>query len=438
MHLDKKSVQMSDITYHKSLVDFFKIISISNIEINIENIEIPYSAAYIEIINKLNIEYEEISTTRLRLKCSSIQTEVITSIPSFLEKQRKKENYLILENDNIYSYINGNVFINFEPNSDFFLISNHKTYYEFQDFLKSQEQVSDESFHFIDSYSKDLRKLVFVSISEKSRLTIKYELKAPYFDVNIDYSIGFKKFIKCFDSENRSLIKFLKSSTINIVSNYPEDICFQRFFESLNEIVTKANLNFEVYLNELSIDKVKKDYDEVKTKYLSNLSEILAKITNNIILLPIGIATTLFAIEKIKENHTYMALIAIVVFLTSIFMSILIKNYILDIDNNSKILTLDHNLLKENNFFIKYPSELKYFNQVKYRVVTRIDFLKNIIIAYFLMLNLSNSFIIGLILQEYKLMDSMYLYIVIAFISILVLLKKYILEIPEEVNSTTT
>ena len=54
----------------------------------------------------------------------------------------------------------------------------------------------------------------------------------------------------------------------------------------LNEITNNARINFEIYLNNLSIDKIRKEYDEYKSKYFKDVSEILNNLTQKIIGFP--------------------------------------------------------------------------------------------------------------------------------------------------------
>src|SRR5690606_4683270 len=96
-------------------------------------------------------------------------------------------------------------------------------------------------------------------------------------------------------------------------------------FEKLNEITNSARINFEIYLNNLSIDKIRKDYDEYKSKYFKDVSEILNNLTQKIICLPIFIATTLFAIEKVKESPIFLIIIIIAILITTIYLILLLR-----------------------------------------------------------------------------------------------------------------
>ena len=418
---------MADINYHKELVSTLG--TIKDVVVDPSYIEMDYSDEVLAKCKNLNIETERIQS-RLRLLTNSIQTKVFESVETFLKTKEitNQSNYLIFNNSNIVSYINGTTFFDYQPKPDYFLIKNTKTFLEFQSFLKEQEKEIDGTFHFVDSYNKDLRKIIFVSLSEKGRLNITYELASPLFDETQDFCRGFERYKACFGEENSSLAKFLKSATINLVSNFPTESRFKQYFENLNEIVDKARINFEVYLNELSIDKIKKDYDDVKSKYFNGLSDILSKLSQNIIALPIGIAAVLFAIEKIKNETSFLYLLIAAILITSIYVSLLLRVHFKDLIYIQKVFNYDYKLLIENNFFKKYPQESTLFSEIKERINDRVKFLKLIIESYFWVMNLANLFIIGLLFSYLKIRETGIMVIVIAVLIILTIARNYILD----------
>ncbi len=418
---------MADINYHKELA--LTLGSVKDAVVDTSFIEVNYTDEVLAKCKSLNIETEKIQT-KLRLLTNSIQTKVFDSVETFLKTKEinNQSNFLIFNNANIVSYINEATFLDFQTKSDYYLIKNTKTFLEFQSFLKEQEKEIDGTFHFVDSYNKDLRKIIFVSLSEKGRLNISYELASPHFDESQDFCRGFERYKACFGEENSSLAKFLKSATINLVSNYPIESRFKQYFENLNEIVDKARINFEVYLNELSIDKIKKDYDDVKSKYFNGLSDILSKLSQNIIALPIGIAAILFAIEKIKNEPSFLYLLIIAILITSIYVSLLLRVHFKDLIYIQKVFNYDYGLLIENNFFKKYPQESTLFSEIKERINDRVKFLKLVIESYFWVMNLANLFIVGLLFSYLKVRETGIVIIVIANLILLAVARNYILD----------
>jgi hypothetical protein len=418
---------MTDIQYHKDLSSL--IGGTHGVVFDTSFIELKSTPQLVENSKLLGIE-SEIIGDKVRLITSSIRTKVFGSIDSFLKIKEitSSSDFLIFDGNNVISYIDNSAYVNFTLDKNYFLIGNTQTYLQFQNFLKEQEKEVDGTFHFVDSYNKDLRKIIFVSLSEKGRLNISYNILCPLFDTSKDISSGFKRYQECFSEENGTLAKFLKSSTISIVSNFPAETRFRQFVENLNEIVDKARINFDVYLNELSIDKIKKDYDDVKSKYFNNLSEILSKLSQNILVLPIGIAGILFAIEKIKDSPAFLYLLIAAISITSIYISLLLRIHFRDLIYISKVFNYDFNTLIENNFFKKYPEESVLFDEIKTRIMDRVTFLKFIVESYFWVMNLSNVFILDLLLHYLKVKEMGIVFITIGILLIVTLARNFILS----------
>ncbi|MDF1547732.1 MAG: hypothetical protein P1P88_07905 [Bacteroidales bacterium] len=418
---------MVDINTHKTLVEILQ--PLSEALINAAYIEINFSEKAKKACDSLNIETEKIQD-KLRLITSSIEPTIFSNLDELfnIKEITASSSFLIFDNDRVISYLDGKTYINFQQTDNYYLISNLKAYLEFQSFLKIQESETDDAFYFVDAYNKDLRKISFVSLAEKGRLNIIYDFKAPHFDTEIDYSKGFERFKACFNEENKSLAKFLKSSMINIASRFPAETQFKQLFESLNEIVDKARINFEVYLNNLSIDKIRKDYDEVKSKYFNSLSDILSKLSQKIIALPIGVSATLFAIDKVKDNPFFLYFLMGALLLTSIYISLLLRIHFKDLSYVSRVFHADYNSLLENNFFSKYPEEKTLFEEIKTRITDRIKFLKLLIESYFWVMNLANLVIIGFIFWLFGIKLMAIALISLPLIIIVTAVRNYVLE----------
>lgn len=420
---------MSNIDYHRSL---FEIISPLNATIvDTSFIEVDYSENRKKKCERIGIKTETIQNNKLRLLTDSLSFKIFQDIDHFLYKARDIQNgsdFLILDYERPISFIKNKTYVNFELHQNYFLVSNTKSYLEFIDFLKEQEKETDEAFHFVDSFNKDLRKISFVSLSDKGRLNITYDLKVPFFNPNEDFSIGLNKFKSCFNEENKTLPKFLKAETINYAAKLSNKTRLKELFENLDDVVEKAHVNFEVYLNNLSIDKVKKDYDEVKSKYFNDLSEILSKLTNKIILLPIGISALLFAINKVKDNDIFLLLIILSILVTSAYISTLLKVHFKDLQYINRIFKNDYKILIDNNFFTKYPEEKSIFEEIKTRVTDRIKLLKIFIESYYWVMNLANVSIIAIGLYFIELQIYIIAFIVILILFFLIVIRNSIIK----------
>lgn len=411
--------------YHIKIYEIIK--SCEEAWIDAAFIEIERTESAEKQADELRIETEKIQN-KLRLLTKSIKVKIFKSLDEFLYTVEIKDdsNFLIIDSENPISYFDSNTYENFKPSSSH-IVTNLKSYLDFLSLLKKHESETDDAFHFVDSYNKDLRRISFVSLSEHGRLNITYGLQAPNFDSSKDLRIGFEKFKSCFDNENKSLVKFLKSATISVASNFSSDVRLKTLFESLDDVVYRARVNFEVYLNNLSIDKIKKDYDEVKSKYFNSLSDILSNLSQKILALPIGIAAILFAIDRIDDSDFFLLFLLTTIIITSIYLSLLLRVHFKDLLYISRIFHYDYETLLANNFFSKYPDETKLFEEIKTRISDRISFLKIIVESYYWIMNISNIVIIHIIFTKVNFIENGLVLIALGILLLVVLFRNYVL-----------
>ncbi|RUT68496.1 hypothetical protein D0817_20420 [Flavobacterium cupreum] len=373
--------------------NIYKIFKDSEFSINPDDIVFKYSAEIEKQFSDLNIKILNIRNETLTVEKSDLNLNIYENLEDYLKLSEvvKSENVLIINKRNTpFSFIDNKTFTNFIPDENNFFFSNSKSFNQFIEFMKSQEIDSDEAFHFVDYVNKTNRKIVFTSLSEKGRLIMKYFNEIHHFDNKVDYSISFEEFTTCFTKENLHLPKFLKNSIIEFSAKNKKEIRIYEFFENLGTIIKTAKINFEIYLNNLSIDSIKKEYDEYKSKYFKEISEILSNITQKIIGLPIVIATTLFALEKIQVSVQFLAMIIVTILITNIYLILLLKINFNDLAYIKTVSERDYKKLISNKFFMIFPDEKRYFTEINLRLGKRVTQLKNICETYFWIIGLTN------------------------------------------------
>lgn len=391
---------MLKIEFHKSLNEIFK--NATSLRITTSEIELDKTDATISQLDALGISYDIVQQTKIQFDPATIPTKIFFDIDSFLKfiNFKKDSDVYIYNWGEPLSYFDDKTYFKFDEVSTEFIFINALAYLDFVDFLKSQEVEVDETMHFIDAYNREARKIVMVSLSDKGRVTMTYGLEIPKFNRQTDLSKNVDEFKKCFLEPSRNLVKFLKAAIIKFVVEKPKIDRLQLLFENLDEVISKAHMNFEVYLNNLSIDKIKKDYDDVKSKFFKDLSDVLAKLTQQIVVLPIGFCAALLAVDKISENQFYLYFIVAALLTTSVYLSLLLRVQFKDLNYLNRLFNTDFSSIINNGFFIKYPGEKTIFEEVKTRFIRRLRFLKNVSEAYFWVLNLSHTAIICFIIKK--------------------------------------
>lgn len=400
---------------------FKELISpISNAKFRNGSIDLFFSEQKKTLADSLDLKNERYGDN-LRISPNKDQIIFFTDFDELglFKEYNKFKSLLAFDGTDFYSFVNGDTCKNFELVNTYYLFTNSKCYCDFVDFLKSLVSKDDKEFHFIDSYNIDSRRITMISFSEKGRLTMNYSINAPKLNTSIDYRRGFDLFIQCFNTENKSLPKFLKSEVIRFGQNFEEGIRFKKIFESLENITEKANINFEVYLNEISVERLKKDYDDLKTKYFKELSETLGKITQKLIGLPIGISTSLIAIDRVSESPQFLILLLAVIVSTSIVLSALINANLKDLFDLKEIFLIDYKVLSENKFFAKYPKELELFRRIKESFVGKTSFYFNLSHIIYFVMNIANTFLIIFIFKALKADDSAIILLVVICLGII-------------------
>ncbi|UUC44384.1 hypothetical protein [Flavobacterium cerinum] len=412
---------------HKKIYDLFKS---STFNMMSNKIVFEYSENIEAQLTALDIDYEKIRTESIEVNNDNFPLKIFENYKSYLKlNEVKHSNVLILNiNERPYSFINGETYIDFILDSGNFFFTNSRSFDHFLTFLKEQDKDTDEAFHFVDYYNSTNRKIVFTSLTDKGRLIIKFFNEINHFEEKVDLSKSFSNFKNCFSEENHHLPKFLKNSIIDFASRYDSDTRIYQLYENLNTITNKAKVNFEIYLNNLSIDKIRKDYDEYKSKYFKEVSDILNNLTQKIIGLPLLIATTLFAIEKVKENHGFLYILIVTTLITSVYLFSLLKINYNDLDYVDKLSNEDFKTLKENKFFIKNQNEMEIFLEIKKRVSNKINHLKCICESYFWVSGVSNILTICYILHFLNLNFQVISFLALFFVFLMTIFRNEILN----------
>ncbi|RNL88524.1 hypothetical protein ED312_08740 [Sinomicrobium pectinilyticum] len=410
----------------KNIYDFIVAL---DYEIKADNLHFSYDANLEDYLKRAGIEFEKVRTEEINIDYSNLGFKVFENANDYLTEGnvRKEGNILILNFDETtISRIDNNSYVDFELKESFYFFSNAKNYLDFIDFLKAQDQETEDAFHFIDYANGINRKIVLTSLTEKSRLILKYYKEIPNFSSKIDYSRSFNQFKNCFAQENQNLPKFLKSSLIKYASRCQYNERTKLVFENLSSIVDDAKMTFEIFINNLSIDKIRKDYDDYKSQYFNEVAEILKKITQQIIGFPVVIASTLFAIEKVKGNPIFLWILAGVILITTVYLILLLNMNYKDLDYVKHLSDRDYDSIKGNNFFVKFPDEFVVFQKIKNRISTRIRNLLIVCESYFWILGVSNTIMICLMLHHLEVPNMGIVFIGLAILTIMIITRNKI------------
>jgi hypothetical protein len=330
--------------------------------------------------------------------------------PQFEEEFSKdfaviKPEFSSFGNNIFYKSDTQQTFIDFNLVENLFFFSNAKNYVNFLHFLKSREHKEDGFFHFVDYFSWDNQIIVFVSATKEGKLSVPFYSEIPNFDAETDLTERFERFFEAFDDNDKKqkLPKFIKAELFNFLSKEPKEKRIKILVDRLKEILNVAEQNFDIYLYDLSLENLKKDYLESKDKYFGQLREILGKITAQIIALPISISAVALATYNIPTAQNKETVIFILVgafMIYSLFAVFLLKLYREDVADIEHQYERDFQNIENSDFFRKYGENKDYFVEVKQRVTRKINTMKITIFVYFFLLTITNSVLIWKLLSD--------------------------------------
>ena len=307
-------------------------------------------------------------------------------------------------------------------------IQNTFIYLEILEKLKEKANPSNE-FHFIDNFDQSSDRFLITSPKEPGKLLIQIPDETINLDEAIDYKLELSFFDSVFEPNNKNLPIFLKTEIYSQLKAIDENQRLSYLISKFRNIYNIAQKNFEVYLNDLSIDDLKKGYEDYKKKYFELVSDIIGKITNQFIALPITVATAAFAIIRVEDSIFASILIITALLGASFYLSYMLRIYRKDIDYFSTIITKDYNRLLSSKFFTKYPEEIEDFNFIKENLLSKINSYRKLISVYFILMWIFNTLLLYLLMYiQLKSMFSALLFISISIISNIVLYYLFLLK----------
>ena len=337
------------------------------------------------------IEANEISDN-MEIDLNELPFNSFLDEEDFLERVTRnswQKSILILSKNIYYSLNERRTYVSNTVNDNYFLISNNYYSFKFFDFLKTQEHQENSAFYFVDYLNWDTYHLVLTSLKKDGKIEILLPRKGVNIRTDVNLPFAVTEFINAFNESNRHFPKFIKTELISHLSHVEKSKRLETLLAKLSEIIYIASQNFEIYIHDLSLENLKNDFIEHKNKYFIQLRDILSKLTNQILGLPIVIGASVFSTYKVSDSIPTLLIILGVFFLYSFYTVFLLKLQKEDIQDIRSTFQSDFNKIEGSQFFLKFPDELKEFGKVKGNLDKRIQSLIAAIDMYFVLFSIS-------------------------------------------------
>ena len=224
---------------------------------------------------------------------------------------------------------------------------------------------------FSDDYNDISRQILLYSIDKGV-----YKIDLPILDPILDDSKDFYYFVDLFLIKCQSIDFILHFK--NQLYNLPiiaEENKIQYIISVLSELINKADMEYQLFSKKFSFKKLRTELRQEKEIYFKSLTEVISKITTQIISVPISISAALLA--SYKSDGWLQVLILIVFWGYIIFVLKIHDLYKNDVSDLEYTLNKDFDIINRDSGFGEQEIQKE-----KGSIQKRIDNIKNII-SYF-------------------------------------------------------
>lgn len=254
---------------------------------------------------------------------------------------------------------------------------------ELYEFLVEECKSENEHSNLVDYFDAFNQELVFVLSKTNYRLKVPITSKIPL-ELLWSSRKSIARILKDNLNENKRAYRlFLKAQILKGIEGVPANLRVSTLFNKLSSFIQKAQVDYDVYISDLSIDDIKARYQDFRSQFFAETSNIVKSISAYVIGLPLSALGGGYAIYKTQGSIALLLLICLsLIAATSITISILI-HFSKDLRSIYQTAHADYNILISNKFFENHDSEKAMFEAINTRLNEKILSTYNVIIAQF-------------------------------------------------------
>ncbi|RZK25467.1 MAG: hypothetical protein EOO43_05455 [Flavobacterium sp.] len=382
---------------YQYILDF--LYEISEPKFNRERLAIVFdtvsNAELIAKVDQSKLIVDSTSKQQSEVDLSLLPFQLYFDEKDFLQRINKGswgKSIFILKEKAFYNPLNRVTEIKGTVDENYWLINNNHCYFDLLTFLKQHEHPGGAIFYFVDYFSWDTGTMVFTTLKKEGQLKIKFTSNGIDLPGDLDLTRQLKRLTDAFADPGKQFPKFIKSEIVVQLSKFTSSELMIKLVENLSSIINIAEQNFEIYLHDLSLENLKKDYIDYKNKYFNQFRDILSKLTNQVIGLPVTIAASIFGTYKISDSPITLLIILTVFLLYVVYSIFLLKLQKTDISDIKIMFDKDFLYLENSPFFQKFPDQLIDFKNTKVSFLQRVKYLNIAVDVYYVF------FVVGVLL----------------------------------------
>lgn len=272
-----------------------------------------------------------------------------------------------------------------------FFILNQIAYNHFVKLLKSKV--------FADDYNNISNQLFLYSL-DKGVYKLKMPSPAPIFDDKTN----FYELVNLFSMKYKStdFILHFKNQLYNLPV-IAENKRVEYIVSVLSELIHDADMEYQLFSKKFSFKKLRTELRQEKETYFKSLTEVLSKITTQIISVPISISAAVLASYK---SEGWLQILILIVFWGYTYFVLKIHGiYLNDVTDLERTLEKDFEVLNRESGYNQGEIEIE-----KVSIQTKIDIIKSIIrffkVSFIVIAIILSGFIIWKLLNEGDVINS--------------------------------
>lgn len=146
----------------------------------------------------------------------------------------------------------------------------------------------------------------------------KYEF---FYSLNLDGKLERLK----NDFQKKEFVQFFKEVVVTSVHSTVERERFQTLLKQLNSIIDLTSKDYEAYVSNFAIDKIKSEFREEREIYFENIDRSISSIGKQVVSFPLTFAASVFASYKVQDNPGVILLILVAYFLYSVIAILILR-----------------------------------------------------------------------------------------------------------------
>lgn len=119
------------------------------------------------------------------------------------------------------------------------------------------------------------------------------------------------------DFQKKEFIQFFKEVVVTSIHSTGERERFQTLLKQLDSIIDLASKDYEAYVSNFAIDKIKSEFREEREIYFQNIDRSINSIGKQVVSFPLTFAASIFASYKVQDKPGVILLILVAYFLYS-------------------------------------------------------------------------------------------------------------------------